>query len=160
MAASDERPTSGSLARLGFQQPGRALEQLLGLGAAGEVLLAILGRAADPDLALDGLVRLAEALDDASGGEQGGAGMLRELADDEGTAMRLLLVLGASTALADHLVRHPDQWRELTDPTLGCSRPPAYAVRSGLLRAVGAHPDDPQPVATLPDARAVDALRV
>ena len=33
--------------------------------------------------------------------------------------MRLLCVLGASEALTDHLVRHPEQWRELTDPTLG-----------------------------------------
>ncbi len=47
--------------------------------------------------------------------------------------MRLLSVLGASQALADHLVRHPEQWRELTDPTLGSTRPAAYAVRAGLL---------------------------
>ena len=157
--ATDERPTSGSLARLGFQQPERALEQLAGLARPGEEVLAILGRAADPDLALLGLVRLAESLD--RGPDPGaGAAMLGELAEDEGTAMRLVLVLGASTALADHLVRHPSHWRELTDPTLGCSRPPAYAVRAGLLRAVGADPDDAQPVSALPDAEAVDALRV
>ncbi len=59
--------------------------------------------------------------------------------------MRLLCVLGASEALADHLVRHPEHWRELTDPTLGSTRPAAYAVRAGLLRAVGADPDDRRP---------------
>ena len=47
--------------------------------------------------------------------------------------MRLLCVLGASEALADHLCRHPEHWRELTDPTLGSTRPAAYAVREGLL---------------------------
>ena len=73
--------------------------------------------------------------------------------------MRLLCVLGASTALADHLVRHPDHWRELRDPTIGSTRPAAYAVREGLLEAVGADPSA-VPVATLPDDEAVDALRV
>ena len=47
--------------------------------------------------------------------------------------MRLLAVLGASVALGDHLLRHPEQWRELTDPTLGSTRPAAYAVRADLL---------------------------
>ena len=74
--------------------------------------------------------------------------------------MRLLSVLGASTALADHLARHPEQWRGLTDPTLGCTRPAAYAMRAALLRAVGADPDDEHPVSTLADPAAVDALRV
>ena len=71
--------------------------------------------------------------------------MLRALVDDEGTAMRLLSVLGASEALADHLCRHPEHWRELTDPTMGSTRPAAYAVREGLLRAVGADPARPTP---------------
>ena len=76
--------------------------------------------------------------------EDRGPVLLAALVDDEGTAMRLLL--GARRqrgALADHLVRHPEHWRELTDPTLGSTRPAAYAVRAGLLRAVGADPDDP-----------------
>ena len=57
--------------------------------------------------------------------------------------MRLLSVLGASEALADHLCRHPEHWRELTDPTLGSTRPAAFAVREALLEAVGADPHDP-----------------
>ena len=68
--------------------------------------------------------------------------------------MRLLCVLGASEALADHLCRHPEHWRELTDPTLGSTRPAAYAVRERLLAAVGADPHDRAPVATVPDAEA------
>ncbi len=147
-------PTSkGSLLRLGFADPDRAAEQLQRLGDAADPVLAILGRTADPDLALSGLVRLVEATDE-------GDALLSALADDEGTAMRLLAVLGMSVALTDHLVRHPEQWRELTDPMLGSTRPAAYAVREGLLRAVGADPSDAQPVATLRDAAARDALRV
>ena len=49
-------------------------------------------------------------------------------------SMRLLSVLGASAALADHLVRHPEQWRELTDPTLGLDPGPGVR-RTG--RAAG-----------------------
>ena len=45
------------------------------------------------------------------------------LVEDEGTAMRVLSVLGASEALADHLCRHPEHWRELRDPTLGTPAP-------------------------------------
>ena len=76
------------------------------------------------------------------------------------TATRLLSVLGMSSALADHLVRHPEQWRELADPALASTRPAAFAVRGDLLRVVGADPAAPAPVATVPDAEAVDAVRV
>ena len=148
-----ERPTKGRLLRAGFRNADNARSQLETLGDAGVALLPILGRAADPDLALEGLVRVVERADDAPT-------ILAELGDDEGTAMRLLGVLGASTALADHLQRHPEHWRELTDPTLGSTRPAAYAVREALLRAVGADPADPTPASTLPDKDAVDALRV
>ena len=148
-----ERPTKGRLLRAGFRNADNARSQLETLGDAGVALLPILGRAADPDLALEGLVRVVERADDAPT-------ILAELGDDEGTAMRLLGVLGASTALADHLQRHPEHWRELTDPTLGSTRPAADAVREALLRAVGADPADPTPASTLPDKDAVDALRV
>ena len=149
------RPATGkgNLLRLGFQDADTALADLRAIGSDVEPLLAPLSRAADPDAALAGLVRLREATGD-------GDALLDALVDDEGTAMRLLSVLGASHALTDHLVRHPEQWRELTDPLLGCTRPPALAVREGLLRAVGADPTDERPAATLEHAEAVDALRV
>jgi len=138
------RPTTGKgqLLRLGFQDGDTALADLARLGGHAEPLLAPLSRTADPDAALAGLVRLC----DAAGDEP----LLETLVDDEGTAMRLLSVLGASEALTDHLVRHPEQWRELTDPTLGSTRPAAYALRDGLLRAVEG----------LEPAAAADALRV
>ncbi|HEU4811232.1 MAG TPA: bifunctional [glutamine synthetase] adenylyltransferase/[glutamine synthetase]-adenylyl-L-tyrosine phosphorylase [Nocardioides sp.] len=143
----------GNLVRLGFRDAEAALPSLERLGPAAEPLLDLLSRTADPDAALESLVRLAEAVEDPQV-------LIEELADDEGTAMRLLSVLGASPAFADHLVRHPGHWRELTDPALGSTRPAAYAVRADLLRAVGADPDDPQPTATVPFEEAPDALRV
>lgn len=145
--------STGNLLRLGFRDPDAALAALARVGAAAGPLLALLARTADPDEAAAGLHRLVEAVDDPEE-------MLEALVDDEGTAMRLLSVLGASEALADHLVRHPEHWRELADPVLGSTRPAAWAVREGLLGVVGADAADPEPVATLPDEVAVDALRV
>ena len=109
----------GRLARLGFAEPESAERHLAELGSdAAEPLVALIARTADPDLALQRLVDLVEVQDDP-------APMLRALVDDEGTAMRLLSVLGASEALAEHLCRHPEHWRELTDPTMGSTRPAA-----------------------------------
>ena len=139
------------LLRLGFEDPTRAEEELRSLGERAEPLVARLAQTADPDQALAALVRLAA---------RSGAGLVPELAADEGTSMRLLSVLGASQALGDHLVRHPEQWRELADPLLGTTRPTAQAVRAGLLLAVGADPADGEPVATVSGAAASDALRV
>jgi glutamate-ammonia-ligase adenylyltransferase len=147
----------GTLLRLGFQRPTDAQRDLDRLGEGVEPLLAILGRTADPDQALAGLVRLAEAVAACGGGTEP---LLAALEDDEGTAMRLLSVLGASEALTDHQVRHPQQWVDLTDPELGSTRPTASALRASLLAAVAADPADEVPVAGRPDAEAVDALRV
>ena len=141
------------LVRAGVVDPGEALGRIEALGEPAGSLVALLGRVGDPDLALEALCRLADAVDDPGS-------LLDVLGRDEGTAMRLLSVLGGSEALGDHLVRHPGQWWELTDPHLGDTRPPAYVVRQGLLEAVGADPGAEQPVATLPDEEAVDALRV
>ncbi len=150
--------SSGSFVRIGFVDGVAAARGIERLGAAGAPLTAKLAASADPDAALDGLLRVADSLDERTPGA--GPAMLTEVADDEGTAMRLCSVLGASVALTHHLVRHPEHWRELTDPTLGSTRPPAYAVREAMLTAVGADPHADTPVAGLPDAEAVDALRV
>ena len=141
------------LVRLGFADPDGSAALLEGLGGSAEALPALLATTADPDGALRGLVDLAEVVPDREA-------LLAEVSDDEGTAMRLLSVLGASPALARHLHRHPDQWRELTDPMLGSTRAPAYAIRAGLLAAVGADPAAERPISTMADADAVDALRV
>ena len=155
-------PDRTALARLGFVDLAQARDDLDALARFGppppDALLAILGRTADPDAAVAALARLLQAAEDVQGGR--GPGLYAELVDDEGMAMRLLGVLGASTALAEHLVRHPDQACELSDPTLGSTRPAAWTVREQLLRAVGADAGAEVPVATLADAQACDALRV
>ncbi|HEX6148576.1 bifunctional [glutamine synthetase] adenylyltransferase/[glutamine synthetase]-adenylyl-L-tyrosine phosphorylase [Nocardioides sp.] len=149
------RPDRGraALARLGFADPEQATAQLDRIGSVGEQLVEALGHSPDPDLALAGLSRLVDATDDP-------AELLATLSDDEGTATRLLCVLGASVALGDHLSRHPEHWRELTDRALESTRAPAFAVRTGLMQVVGADPDDPTPTATVPQPEALDALRV
>ncbi|MFL5997662.1 MAG: bifunctional [glutamine synthetase] adenylyltransferase/[glutamine synthetase]-adenylyl-L-tyrosine phosphorylase [Streptomyces sp.] len=97
------------LLRHGFTDPSAA-ERLLDSGELSgvrddPVLLEALGATADPDLALHGLVRLLEVQPD------------RELLDTVIAAKplrdRLLGVLGASAALAEHLARHPGDWQAL-----------------------------------------------
>ncbi|MFJ9905272.1 bifunctional [glutamine synthetase] adenylyltransferase/[glutamine synthetase]-adenylyl-L-tyrosine phosphorylase [Streptomyces sp. NPDC101152] len=101
------------LLRHGFTDPSAA-ERLLDSAELtpvrnDPVLLDALGATADPDLALQGLVRLLEA--------QPGPTARRELLDTLIAAKplrdRLLGVLGASAALADHLTRHPRDWEVL-----------------------------------------------
>lgn len=146
---------AGRLARLGFTDAARA-EWLLrdaerGTGSRpGDDLLDALGGTADPDLALDGLLRLLAAAD-----EHGVGGELRAaLAAEPGTRERLTAVLGVSAALGDHLARHPDHWRVLRDGPAA----PAGDPRAELLAAVGADPSAEEPVAGGDGALA--ALRV
>ncbi|MFB7344042.1 bifunctional [glutamine synthetase] adenylyltransferase/[glutamine synthetase]-adenylyl-L-tyrosine phosphorylase [Streptomyces hydrogenans] len=104
--------TFSRLLRHGFTDPSAA-ERLLDLPELAAlrddpVLLDALGATADPDLALRGLVRLAEAQSDAERGT-----FITTLLSAKPFRDRLLGVLGASEALADHLVRHPRDWETL-----------------------------------------------
>nr|WP_157407446.1 bifunctional [glutamine synthetase] adenylyltransferase/[glutamine synthetase]-adenylyl-L-tyrosine phosphorylase [Actinomadura atramentaria] len=168
---SERRPSlTGRLARLGFTDAARA-ERLLtdadrGPGTVpGGELLDALGAAADPDLALGGLLRLFAAADERGLGTR----LRAALATEPGTRERLVAVLGVSDALADHLARHPGHWEVLRDGALpappgpGAALPDgedvepsrelrAAALRAALLRAVGADPADPEPVAAADDA--------
>ena len=143
---------TGRLARLGFRDAERSAASLDRIDG-GDELVHLLASTADPDQAAGYLADLADRVPDRSE-------LLDTLVDDEGTAMRLLGVLGASAALGDHVLRHPEHWRELRDPTLGSTRPAAYAVRGELMRAVGADPDTADPVASGEDSACVDGLRV
>nr|WP_141952388.1 bifunctional [glutamine synthetase] adenylyltransferase/[glutamine synthetase]-adenylyl-L-tyrosine phosphorylase [Actinoallomurus bryophytorum] len=136
---------AGRLARLGITDAAGAEHRLEGHDLD-DALLDALGIAADPDLALTGLLRILEAID-----------IQPELADDPAARDRLLSVLGVSAALADHLARHPDHWKVLSGPG-AVRRPTAEELRGSLLRAVGAGPDDPAPRAGAEDAMV--ALRV
>ncbi|MEU3945105.1 bifunctional [glutamine synthetase] adenylyltransferase/[glutamine synthetase]-adenylyl-L-tyrosine phosphorylase [Streptomyces sp. NPDC029526] len=92
------------------------------------VLLDALGATADPDLALLGLVRLLEAQPDPTA--------RRELLDTVIAAKplrdRLLGVLGASAALADHLARHPGDWQALVTYEPRDLHPGVEEFESGL----------------------------
>ncbi|MER5538437.1 bifunctional [glutamine synthetase] adenylyltransferase/[glutamine synthetase]-adenylyl-L-tyrosine phosphorylase [Streptomyces mirabilis] len=113
MAPGRRSSTFTRLLRHGFTDPSAA-ERLLD-GAELEpvrsdpVLLDALGATADPDLALLGLVRLVEAQD----GHTAERELLDTLIAAKPLRDRLLGVLGASAALADHLARHPRDWQEL-----------------------------------------------
>ncbi|MGW0708013.1 bifunctional [glutamine synthetase] adenylyltransferase/[glutamine synthetase]-adenylyl-L-tyrosine phosphorylase [Streptomyces sp. NPDC002643] len=115
MAAAPGRRSStfSRLLRHGFTDP-QAAERLLesvDLTAVRNdpVLLDALGATADPDLALLGLVRLLEAQPDRTARRE----LLDTLIAAKPLRDRLLGVLGASTALGDHLARHPHDWQAL-----------------------------------------------
>ncbi|WP_435132969.1 bifunctional [glutamine synthetase] adenylyltransferase/[glutamine synthetase]-adenylyl-L-tyrosine phosphorylase [Actinacidiphila sp. bgisy144] len=104
--------TFSRLLRHGFTDAAAA-ERLLQddalAGVRGDpVLLEALGATADPDQALLGLVRLAEALDP---GER--HTLLDTVTSAKPLRDRLLGVMGASEALCDHLARHPADWHAL-----------------------------------------------
>ncbi len=141
------------LVRLGFADEATAAERIAlpSLDIGGDpALLAALGEAADPDLALDSLIRLADARDPRA--------LRAALREQPGLRDRLIAVLGVSSALGDHLVRHPEDWR-LLEPEPG---PPAApeTLRAELLRAVGADPAAAEPVASSAGNDAYEALRV
>jgi len=154
----DGRGTSASaqLARVGFTEPGHAERVLAdpvldGLGDEVD-LPALLSAAADPDAAAEGLVALLSA------GAGADPDLRPALSADERLRAGLVAVLGASRALAGHLTRHPEHWRRLRGGEH--VRPTAAGLRADLLRAVGADPVQPAPVADLPLPAATDALRV
>jgi [glutamine synthetase] adenylyltransferase / [glutamine synthetase]-adenylyl-L-tyrosine phosphorylase len=146
----------GKLARRGFSDARRARELLDKLGVTDEhdPLVASLGDAADPDLALHWLCRLAEALDP---GDQQRA-LMAALTAVPQLRHRLVSVLGASAALGQHLVRHPRQWRDLAVKDIAPASP--EALRNDLLRAVGAEPTSKEPTADADSIAAIDSLKV
>ena len=134
---------SGWLARMGFADVPRAERDLAALGIAGgdHPLLAELAQAADPDLALTGLAQVAER----------DSGLIDGLTKDPAFRTRLIAVLGVSKALAAHLARHPEDTAVLRGRDAD-RRPDPSQLRAELLRAVGADPDDPVPIAADGDA--------
>ncbi|MWA10741.1 bifunctional [glutamine synthetase] adenylyltransferase/[glutamine synthetase]-adenylyl-L-tyrosine phosphorylase [Streptomyces sp. BA2] len=123
------------LLRHGFTDPSAA-ERLLGapeLSAVrtDPVLLDALGAAADPDLALLGLVRLVEGQPDDTSRRE----LLDTLVSAKPLRDRLLGVLGASEALADHLARHPRDWRALVTYELADLHPGVEEFERGLADA-------------------------
>ena len=121
------------LARLGFTDPDAALTAATALGIDGHednTVLEALAVVADPDQAVARLARLCDACSDS-------AELLAALRTDEGLRGRLLAVLGVSAALADHLARHPADWRALADDGVASSRPTRLGLEHALMSAVG-----------------------
>ena len=129
--------TQGVLARRGFNDAAAAVRILSEWDDDREYLLDLVADAADPDLALTGLDRLAEVIPD----------LMDRLAGSRELARHLVGVLGNSESLGRHLIAHPDHLDWLDGPVEPLT---AEAIRAELLRSVGADPDDPLPVATDP----------
>ena len=105
------------------------------MGDQHEPLLELVTRSADPDLALAGLDRLSDEV----------PALPDRLVANPVLARQLIMVLGASTTLAQHLVAHPEQL-DLLEPEL--AKASATDLRAELLRSTGADPAEPLPVAT------------
>ncbi|WP_066943745.1 bifunctional [glutamine synthetase] adenylyltransferase/[glutamine synthetase]-adenylyl-L-tyrosine phosphorylase [Streptomyces lushanensis] len=125
------------LLRHGFTDPSAA-ERLLDepemtVVRSDPLLLDAFGATADPDLALRGFVRLAEAQkpDERTM-------LLDTLVTAKPLRDRLLGVLGASEALGDHLARHPGDWHALVTYELADLHPGVEEFERGLAGA-----DDP-----------------
>ena len=121
---------AGQLAALGFADTTRARQLLTGdLGlepdGADAPLVEALAGAADPDLALGALARMAP-----------GDELRAALRADDGLRDRLVTVLGVSAALGDHLARQPDDWRLLAGPQ-ALARPSAVELSADLLTSNG-----------------------
>ncbi|MDP9240066.1 MAG: bifunctional [glutamine synthetase] adenylyltransferase/[glutamine synthetase]-adenylyl-L-tyrosine phosphorylase, partial [Actinomycetota bacterium] len=153
------------LVRLGFVDATRA-QQLLGpdglgvwdaavaaaAGPGGREVIDALAATADPDLALLTLVRLVEC-------QPADNDLLDRLCRAPGLRRRLIVVLGASSALGDHLISHPDEWQLLDDESQVLASPTAEEFRERLLVAVGADPGNPLPQAASSGSAAVTELR-
>ena len=96
----------GRLARLGLSDAARGVRMLSepGLVGLGSAAVDDLAKAPDPDGVLTTLSRLAD------GGTAEAAAFVAALDVDVDLRARAYAVLGASVALGDHLVRHPEDW--------------------------------------------------
>ncbi|APX31985.1 bifunctional glutamine-synthetase adenylyltransferase/deadenyltransferase [Brachybacterium sp. P6-10-X1] len=158
--ATEPPTTTGALARLGFSRTDRVQRFLDDpvLAALGKGAVQRLGATADGDDAVLGLLRLAE-----SAQESGQRALMDDFLGSVGTSgghgERLIRLLGTSVALGDFLARHPESLETLRegDDQLAVG---AADVRDALLRAVGADPSAPVPVADDGAREMRDALRV
>lgn len=185
-AAARTSTTVGLLVRAGFSDLTRSASllddpALEPLGDGLPDVIGALGDTPDPDLALLGLVRVLGSLADDRASEGATlADLVSELTTNGPGRRRLVAILGMSTALIDHLVRHPDQWldaaraqrhtpEELRAEILAAvttgrgDRPPLEALRiayrRALLRIVAIDLTEPDPLAEMPAVgRALAAL--
>ncbi|MEQ6898410.1 bifunctional [glutamine synthetase] adenylyltransferase/[glutamine synthetase]-adenylyl-L-tyrosine phosphorylase [Microbacterium sp. KR10-403] len=119
-----------ALARLGFTALGEADARLEELATVLDLPRPLLtdgaGVAADPDGAVDGMLRVARRDADA----------VRAVLADEARARSAWALFGASRGFADFYLRHPDELSRLPAP--GAPLPTADELRDQLQEAVGA----------------------
>ena len=122
------RPASvPSPATLGLTRP-TAAEDLAHLGwdnAESLDLLWTLAAAGDPDMALNTLMRVVD----------GAPEVVTAMREDETFRVRLIALLGGSSAFGDHLAAHPETWKELQR-----ALPTPTEMLHTLLTTVGAEP--------------------
>jgi [glutamine synthetase] adenylyltransferase / [glutamine synthetase]-adenylyl-L-tyrosine phosphorylase len=172
------------LARYGFGDNGARAVDLLGptglrlwdleaqepVDADAAEVIHALSRAADPNLALRQLHRMIESVSRAAVRGNGGPvtgpsgeitanaaanAVIEALYKDTGLRRRLIAVLGASSALGDHLVANPDQWRVLVTGKTGM--PPNAEGHLDLGDSMG---DQPPTVPALRTAYRIALLRI
>ena len=115
----------GTLARRGFVDAVAAERIIDHWADEHEPLLDQLARSADPDLALAGLDRLCERVPD----------LLDRLLAEPVLARQLIMVLGGSSKLSQHLIAHPEHLQLLETELV---KLPAASLRRELLEATGA----------------------
>lgn len=129
-SARGSRSTVPTASALGLTSP-HAASDLERLGWNNEEsihLLWLLADVGDPELALNTLYRLTEAVEDMDE-------LITTLRNDATVRTRMLALLGGSAALGDHLVANPSTW-----PLLGKPLPTRAEMMHTMLSAVGAHP--------------------
>ncbi|WP_308289399.1 bifunctional [glutamine synthetase] adenylyltransferase/[glutamine synthetase]-adenylyl-L-tyrosine phosphorylase [Mumia sp. zg.B17] len=144
--ADDQRPqrlrtTSGWLARLGFADADGASRLLHQCGVGSEAVVERVAHGADPDLALRHLCEVAAAYRELPGVDD--PDLVSHLEADPELLTRLVAVLGASRALGEFLVIHPEAVLDLRATTMPLAPRDQHAFEQVL-----ADVDDP------------DALRV
>ncbi|HEY2041696.1 MAG TPA: DUF294 nucleotidyltransferase-like domain-containing protein, partial [Jatrophihabitans sp.] len=160
-------PATSRLSRIGFADPAAALAALTEPRLAiwdpardapaddeAAIVLSAISRTADPDQALAALAGLAITSE--------GGRLVAALRATAAFRIRLLNLLGASRALADHLLVHPADALQLYGPE--DQLPTVAGARGRLLAAVGADADDPVTgsggtAASLTGSAAISALR-
>ncbi|MDQ3479902.1 MAG: bifunctional glutamine-synthetase adenylyltransferase/deadenyltransferase, partial [Actinomycetota bacterium] len=118
------------MARLGFADSDTAARDWSSVGSTDVELLPIIAAASDPDQALRSLARIVSAQTPALAAE-----LVSALRSSPELARRLTLVLGASGALGDHLVAHPNEWHQLENADLMTMRPTAAGITTELTAA-------------------------
>ncbi|SCG40704.1 glutamate-ammonia-ligase adenylyltransferase [Micromonospora echinaurantiaca] len=129
-SATDNRAAAATVSQRGGTGRAAAAGQRGGTGAA-----------ADP----------AGGAAESAAGIGAGSALLAALGDDPGLRRRLLAVLGASSALGDHLVANPDQWTALRTAPDGLA-----PTAEGRLDLTG----DGNPIAVLRRAYRLALLRI